>query len=226
MALGWQLWLSPRPLRRTDTPLGPRMLSPNDAALYEFFYNDEGHLIVRETHYAENQVVRDGLSGPPLHIHLRQTEFFQVEQGTLAVTKNGKEYVLTKDDGILKISPGTRHRFWAHSSTQEDLIFKVWAEPQEFEHAFDENYLRNALGYLRNCQEENIKPSIFQMALLGWSSDTIFVTPPFWVPIWILRLIQYMIGCVVGQILLGYRVTYPEYNIKPREDTRVLKKQK
>jgi uncharacterized cupin superfamily protein len=46
--------------------------------------------------------------GSNSHIHLQQTEYFQVLQGTLAVVKNEKEDTLTKDGGILKIDPGTR----------------------------------------------------------------------------------------------------------------------
>ncbi|KAI0879964.1 uncharacterized protein GGS22DRAFT_176317 [Annulohypoxylon maeteangense] len=216
MARAWQLWLSPRPLRRTDTPAEPCMLSPNDAALFEFLYDDNNRLIVRETHYANNKAVQDGVSGPSMHIHLRQTEYFEVEQGTLGVVRNGKEVLLTKDDGVLDIPPGTRHRFWAHSTTQHDLIFKVWAEPQDVQHGFDENFLRNYLGYLRDCQQQNIKPSVFQAALIYSASDTIFITPRFWVPIWILKVIQYVAVHLVGELLLGYRSTYPEYNTKSR----------
>ncbi|KAI1807186.1 hypothetical protein F4811DRAFT_40573 [Daldinia bambusicola] len=225
MAYGWQLWLSPRPARRTDTPRESCILSANDATLYEFLYDVDGRFSVRETHYAENKTVQDGTSGPPLHIHLRQTEYFQVQQGVLAVVKNGKESVMTKDDGILEITPGTRHRFWAHSPVRENLVIKVWAEPQDLGHTFDESFLRNGVGYLRNCQQQNMEPSIFQMALLGWSSDIIFVTPPFWVPLWILKLVQYVIGFIIGQFLLGYRTTYPEYNLKSRDNTNNKKKE-
>lgn len=42
------------------------------------------------------------------HIHLRQTEYFQVIQGKLAVVRNEHEDTLTKDGGILRIDPGTR----------------------------------------------------------------------------------------------------------------------
>lgn len=66
MVRSWQLWLSPRPLRRTRTPSAPRMLSPHDAALYEFLYEKDGRFVVKETHYANNQAVRAGISGPPL----------------------------------------------------------------------------------------------------------------------------------------------------------------
>jgi hypothetical protein len=75
--------------------------------------------------------------------------------------------------------------------------------PQDVEHGFDENYLRNILGYLRDCQQQNINVSIFQMALLGWSSDTLFICPPFWVPLWILKVAQFTVGHVIGKLLLG-----------------------
>jgi len=120
---------------------------------------------------------------------------------------NEKEVSLTKEGGLLKINPGTRHRFWAHPSikeTNEDLVFKVWADPQiEGERGFDENYLRNAIGYLRDCVKEGMAPSLFQMALFGWSSDTLFLCPPFYVPIWFLKGTQYFLGNVIGQYLLG-----------------------
>ncbi|KAI1119039.1 hypothetical protein F5Y14DRAFT_396263 [Nemania sp. NC0429] len=66
MVRSWQLWLSPRPLRRTETPAEGRVLSPFGAALYEFFTREDGHMIVKETHYANNKVVQNGQSGPPL----------------------------------------------------------------------------------------------------------------------------------------------------------------
>jgi len=75
--------------------------------------------------------------------------------------------------------------------------------PQDVDRGFDENYLRNILGYLRDCQQQNIDVSIFQMALLGWSSDTLFICPPFWVPLWFLKLTQYVTGHVIGHRLLG-----------------------
>jgi hypothetical protein len=75
--------------------------------------------------------------------------------------------------------------------------------PQDVEYGFDENYLRNILGYLRDCQQQKIDVSIFQMALLGWSSDTLFICPAFWVPLWILKLAQFVLGHVIGSYILG-----------------------
>ncbi|KLO99253.1 Uncharacterized protein Y057_14507 [Fusarium fujikuroi] len=231
MVRTWQLWLSPRPVTRTETPSEPRMLSQNGAALFEFHYEHGGQLVVRETHYAENKLVQDGRSGPPLHIHCGQTEYFQVESGTLAVIRNGKKSILAKGGGIIKIPPGTRyrapplstqlrridknccsHRFWAEAPVTEDLVFRVWAEPQNLDRGFDEAFLRNYLGYLRDCEEQNIQPSVFQLALLSWGGDTL-LSPPWWVPLWMLSLIYFMLAHIVGRLFLGSPINAIALNI-------------
>ncbi|KAI1817437.1 hypothetical protein GGS20DRAFT_533212, partial [Poronia punctata] len=205
MVWAWQRWLSPRPLRRTETPVEPRLLSPSGAALFEFVTREDGRMVVRETHYANNKAVQNGLSGPKLHIHLSQTEYFEVLQGTLAVIRNGKEHALTKEDGVFEIPAGTRHRFWAHPSikdTGEDIIFNVWAEPNKIERGFDENCLRNYLGYLKDCEQQQIQPSVFQIALFGWSCDTPMIVPDVWLPIWALKMMQNVAAHVVGAGIL------------------------
>ncbi|KAI2618203.1 hypothetical protein GGR54DRAFT_640772 [Hypoxylon sp. NC1633] len=207
MVFGWQHWLSPRPSQRTRTSSEPRILAANDAALFEFLKEEDGGWAVKETHYVDNQLVRDGLSGPPLHIHWKQTEFFEVQQGVLGVMKNEKAHVITKDDGPVVIPPGTRHRFWAHESNVEDLIFKVRTEPQDLDRSFDENFLRNFVGYVRDCRKESLKPSIFQIILMAYNSGTV-VSPPFWVPIWSLRLMHYILASWVAAGLLGYVASY------------------
>ncbi|KAI1356620.1 hypothetical protein F5Y01DRAFT_267882 [Xylaria sp. FL0043] len=218
MVARWQLWLSPRPVKRTPISSEPRIVQAHDAALFEFLTEDNGRWVVRETHYFDNKVVRDGLSGPPLHIHWLQTEYFKVEKGVIGVMKNGKEVTATKDDGILEIPAGTRHRFWAHSSTTEDLVFKVWAEPQDIDHSFDENFLRNFTGYRRDCQQQNIKPSPFQLILMSYNSATM-ATPPFWMPIWFLKAVNYILAFWIAKGLLGYQESYPEYSRAPMKAT-------
>ncbi|KAK7954817.1 hypothetical protein PG988_015511 [Apiospora saccharicola] len=203
MVRAYQLWLSPRPSRRTRTPTGPHLLSPDEAALFEFHYDENGRFFVRETHYAHKPSVRAGLSGPPLHIHLEQTEFFEVEQGVLSVVRNGQEKVVTKEEGVVVIPSGTRHRFWAHPSNQGDLVFRVHADPHETQHGFDENYIRHYLGYLRDCEREKLAPSLCQLALFACWFTTV-LTPPFWVPLWILKLVHHVLGYWIGKTLLGY----------------------
>ncbi|RDA93289.1 hypothetical protein CP533_2046 [Ophiocordyceps camponoti-saundersi (nom. inval.)] len=202
MVWAWQLWLSPRPLRRTTATSNHSLLAAHDAALFEFLEDQHGRWVVQETHYIKNKVVKDGLSGPPLHIHWLQKEFFRVRKGVIGIHKNGQEIAATEKDGIIEIPPGTRHRFWAHASSQEDLVFQVWAEPQDLNHSFDENFLRNFVGYHRDCQAANIKPSVFQIILLSYNSATV-ATPPFWMPLWILKLVHYVMAYWIGAALLG-----------------------
>jgi hypothetical protein len=69
MVWQWQLWLSPRPLRRTDTSREPSILAANDSALFEF-KKEDGRWVVIENHCISNPIVRKGLSGPQLYVSL------------------------------------------------------------------------------------------------------------------------------------------------------------
>ncbi|RYP45557.1 hypothetical protein DL768_008106 [Monosporascus sp. mg162] len=125
----WQLWLSPRPKRRTNIASQSTFTTAGGAAVYEFLIEDDGSWGVGETHFIDNPIVKAGLSGPPLHIHLAQDENFTVEKGVLGTITDGKTYALTKADGKLTIKAGTRHRFWCHESSTEDLVFHGWIDP-------------------------------------------------------------------------------------------------
>lgn len=104
-----QQWLSPRPAQRTTTAHHASVLAPEDAIMYNFVHNGAGLPAVRETHYIRNKGVREGRSGPPLHIHLRQDEHFEVNQGVLGVVVNGKEHAVSKGDGRISVPSGARY---------------------------------------------------------------------------------------------------------------------
>lgn len=103
-----QQLLSPRPRQRTFTANDASVSSPDDAILYDFVKNKAGLSAVRETHYLRNDGVREGKSGPPLHIHLRQDEHFEVQQGVLGVVINGKQHAVTRADGRISVPSGAR----------------------------------------------------------------------------------------------------------------------
>ncbi|KAF3763872.1 hypothetical protein M406DRAFT_323355 [Cryphonectria parasitica EP155] len=210
MAYNWQLWLSARPTQRTKSVQNATVPSAGDAILYEFPVHN-GLRAVRETHYLSNKTVRDGKSGPPLHIHLRQKETFEVEQGVLGIVKNGVEYAIRKEDGPVSVTPGVRHTFWTHATSQEDVVFKVWVEPQDLDHGFDESFMRNFSGYLRDCERDKLAPSLFQILLFLYDAD-IVLTPPFWLPLWFLVSLHHVLAYWVGAGLLGYKASYPEYS--------------
>ncbi|EGR47103.1 uncharacterized protein TRIREDRAFT_109353, partial [Trichoderma reesei QM6a] len=184
MVRAWQLWLSPRP-QRSMIASSSHIYSNDDAALFEFLREEDGR-----------------------HIHWKQSEYFQVEKGVIGIHRNGKEIRATKDDGVIEVPAGTR--FWSHPSNQEDLVFKVWAEPQGLDNSFDERFIRNLIGYQRDCHSAQLAPSVFQLMLICYDCATL-ATPPFWMPLWLLGSLQYILAYWVGGYLLGYKPSYPEY---------------
>ncbi|KAI0154649.1 fungal-specific transcription factor domain-containing protein [Xylariaceae sp. FL1272] len=177
-------------------------VTAGNAARFDVLLDADGSWAVRETHDINNAIVKSGLSGPPLHIHLRQDEFFKVEQGLLAASLDGKEYILTKHDEPLCIRAGTRHRFWSHASATESLVFRGWTDPQVADHILDENFLRNFQGYLADCHREGLQPSPFQLVLFAYEASTV-VTPPFWVPLWFLQAAHYVLANWIAASVLG-----------------------
>ncbi|PSR88629.1 major facilitator superfamily domain-containing protein [Coniella lustricola] len=229
MVYGWQLWLSPRPTQRSKYVHDENVLvleddgnneaasatrstttssssSSNETAkhvqIFYDFHTHKGHRATKETHYRSSKTVRDGESGPPLHIHLRQTETFEVEQGVLGVVKNGVEYAIRKEDGPVSIPPGVRHKFWFHATSDQDLIFNVCVDPEGLDHGFDESFMRNLQGYNRDCAKHGIPPSLFQILLFLYDSDVV-ITPPFWTPIWLLKGLHHVFAYWIGAGLLG-----------------------
>lgn len=100
------------------------------------------------------------------------------------------------------IFPLFRHTFWAHATGTEDLIFKVWVEPQDLDNGFDEAFMRNFSGYLNDCHKQGLAPSVFQILLFLYEAD-IVLTPPFWLPLAFLMGLHHVMAYWVGAALLG-----------------------
>jgi hypothetical protein len=66
MASSWQLWLSSRPTQRSSYVKEPFVFTAGDAIRYDFIEEDDGRRVVKETHYMDKAIVREGKSGPPL----------------------------------------------------------------------------------------------------------------------------------------------------------------
>ncbi|KAI3327607.1 hypothetical protein HD806DRAFT_483354 [Xylariaceae sp. AK1471] len=217
MTWWWQRWLSPRPSHRTNISSQSSFAAAGDAARFDVLTEGDGRWSVRETHHIENPTVKAGRSGPPLHIHLKQDEFFKVEQGILAVSLDGVKHILTKDDGVLRINSKTRHRFWSDQSATESLVFRGWTDPYDEDYILDISFLRNLQGYLADCHRESLQPSPWQLILFAYNASTV-LTPPFWVPLWFLRATHYVLAIGVASSLLGYKASYQEYSGKPRSE--------
>ncbi|KAL8308836.1 hypothetical protein RB601_004269 [Gaeumannomyces tritici] len=216
MTKRWQAWLSPRPSRRSNIAAEAEFTAVHGSALIQSFNDaDTGRWHVVETHYVGNKLARDGKSGPPLHIHIKQVEYFEVMQGVMAVDINGTQHRLTRESGRVTVPRGARHRFWVHPDSQEDLVFRFDTDPQDVDNIFDERYLKNSLGYIADCGREGLVPSFPQLLLMNIDHGTVF-TPPFWLPIWMLVAFHHVVGYWIGGRILGYKSSYPEYSDDPR----------
>ncbi|KAK6210533.1 hypothetical protein LQW54_006141 [Pestalotiopsis sp. IQ-011] len=213
MARAWQRWLSPRPLLRTNTSTQNTFYSAGGMARFDIIPEKDNSWSLRETHYIEHPRVKAGLSGPPLHVHFRQDEHFQVEQGVLAAIVDGKEFALTKHDGVLSIRAGSRHRFWSPPSSTESLVFHGWADPcKDVDHILDINFLRNIVGYVADCDKAGISPSIFQIILFYQDASSLWTPSALnWMPLWIISMIHYVAAYGIAMTLLGYKTSYAEY---------------
>lgn len=62
--------------------------------------------------------------------------------------------------------------------------------------------MRNISGYTRDCEKSGIAPSLFQILLFLYHGDMV-ITPPFWMPIWLLVVLHHVLAYWVGAGLLG-----------------------
>ncbi|KAL6855661.1 hypothetical protein J3F83DRAFT_718576 [Trichoderma novae-zelandiae] len=147
-------------------------------------------------------------------------EFLKEDDGRWVVRET--HYI---DNPLVKkgLSGPPLHKFWSHPSNQEDLVFKVWAEPQGLDNSFDERFIRNLIGYQRDCRIAQLAPSVFQLMLICYDCATL-ATPPFWMPLWLLGSVQYILAYWVGGYLLGYKPSYPEYYEEPEDKDAIRKR--
>lgn len=155
------------------------------------------------------------ITEPPHHYHVYQDEFFRVQSGT------GKFYrgfdkepcaVLSSDPGAKTtafIKAGQFHRF-ENASKTEDLVVDIHLAPESYEN--EQRFFRNFFGYLNDCRNAKVAPSLFQLLVFLASADT-----PVAIPMptdWLARLVSRgftSLGALWGRWVLGYKQNYPEY---------------
>ncbi|KAI9660909.1 MAG: hypothetical protein M1821_009236 [Bathelium mastoideum] len=154
---------------------------------------------------------------PPLHLHLFQTEIFRVESGTAAFylrpTSKDPGRRLVAEGGTIEIPKRAYHTF-ENASTTENLVLSLRFDPQRWE--AEESFFRNFSGYLEDCRKAKKSPSPIQVMRMLHENDTPVAVPvpswcPEWVGTWVSRAFQVVIAVVIGEYLLGYKGSYPEY---------------
>ncbi|KAK7225358.1 hypothetical protein V2G26_013361 [Clonostachys chloroleuca] len=147
---------------------------------------------------------------PPPHYHLLQDEYFTIVAGGGTWHLWNKSVHLTKGDEIV-VPARAWHWFESDPSVDEPLEIAVNYEAGY--EAMEERFFRNTFGYVADCHEQGISPSIVQL-MVFFMYNTMppgIKTPgPEWLNMWFNTVFMYVVGSA-GQFLLGYRASYPEY---------------
>jgi quercetin dioxygenase-like cupin family protein len=96
-------------------------------------------------------------SGPPMHVHKKQTESLTIIKGKMAVQLHGKEPVYYGEGDTAEFAAGIPHKFW--NSGDETLICTGWIKPiDNIEYFLTELF--------RSTKENGKRPSSFDAAFL------------------------------------------------------------
>lgn len=145
---------------------------------------------------------------PPYHWHMFQSKTFDVVSGVMLATVDGVDKKVRPGES-LKITPCTFYKVSADPG-EEPLIVNISLDP--LHRTRDEAFFRNMFGYLDDCRKEGKALQVPQMALLLHSADTALALPgPKWISMRIGKLVNLVVGVVVGKWLLGFSESYPEY---------------
>ncbi|CAG8955680.1 hypothetical protein HYFRA_00010945 [Hymenoscyphus fraxineus] len=185
----------------------------NDTSSQTFHGNKAPYFV---THTIPN---KKSFLNPPTHLHLFQTEDFLVEKGTgifyqpTASNPAHRKVVKTAGDPPVHLPMGTYHRF-ENASDSEELVVKLRIDPPGSNAVNEEQFFRNFLGYLEDCRIHGSEPSIFQLELFLYTVDVSLAIPcpgSDGVKWWVSRIVMFILGVVIGEWMLGYKRTYPEY---------------
>ena len=151
---------------------------------------------------------------PPLHYHMNQTEYFRIVSGEGRFYLSGKTISARQND-VVTIPIGAYHRF-ENARDEKPLVVDITLDPHKPEQ--DVSFFRNFFGYLEDCRVHKMQPSLFQLLRFLHAVDgplSIMPAGPEAFRNWCDWAFMIFFGVVVGEWLLGYQGSYPEY-YKPR----------
>ena len=202
---------------RTNTPrTKSALLNPvyyEDGRSSQHFHSPSHQYMVTDTSPADSVEHGRSMFNPPKHFHMYQTEEFSIVSGVARFFLDDETHIRQKGD-IQRIPAGAFHCYENASETGEDLVVSFRLDEQRF--AMEERFFRNFFGYLDDVRKAGQQPSIFQLFRFLYSMDAPLAVPVLGVKShWVSRQVSWLImivaGVVIGEWLLGYQVTYPEY---------------
>jgi len=213
------------PPRRTNISSQKSFTSSDGAVTTEFLTpeNSDGELMIRQTfHLKKIQEIRNTGKEPEIIFHREifhwdKTEAFTLERGKLASHCEGRFHTYYSAVISFEAYPGWSHIFEVYSDRDdEDGVVTRKLENGE-------KFFRNLLGYLDDCQRANVQPDIFQLLLILHDNQTSLTVPKIPAKIrkffgkWILG---YIGGKIIGEKILGYKSSYPEYYLERASDKK------
>lgn len=150
---------------------------------------------------------------PPPHFHMYQTEDFEIISGIGRFFLDGKTTIAKPGDKVHIPMMGF-HCFENASETGEDLVVSVRLDEQDFKN--EERFFRNFFGYFDDLRQTGQQPSFFQLCLFLYTIRCPVVMPGAdqksnYIGRQISWLVMVIAGLVIGEWLLGYKKSYPEY---------------
>ncbi|KAF3767333.1 hypothetical protein M406DRAFT_253352 [Cryphonectria parasitica EP155] len=161
---------------------------------------------------------REGLShngansslAPPLHKHFWQEETFHVMSGTARFTLGTNRAERLAAAGEVVVVPRREIHTFCNASEETGLVVEFVLDPVS--RGTDEAYFRNVWGYRDDCRKAGIRRSFFQALLFMHHGGIVMALPgPEMVFRYLGLLLNYVGGVMIGQVLLGYHSSYPEY---------------
>ena len=147
---------------------------------------------------------------PPPHYHLLQDEHFTVVAGGGTWHLWDRSVHLSKGD-VIVVPARAWHWFEGDPSVEEPLEIAV-SYQADYE-AMEERFFRNTFGYLADCRDQGIPPSVFQLMVFfmhNFMPPGIKTPGPEWLNLLFNTFFMLVVGSI-GQFLLGYHASYPEY---------------
>lgn len=180
-----------------------------DGRTSQQFFSPSAKYMVRDTIPGTTEQYGRSFFNPPMHLHMYQTEEFQVVSGTARFFVEGKAYI--RNAGEIQFIPkGAYHCFENASTTGEDLVVDFRLDEQDWE--MEERFFRNFFQYLDDCRKAKQGPSPFQMfRFLHSVNGPLAIPMPG--PAWVRRQVSWavMMGMHLAGCLLGYKASYGEY---------------
>ncbi|KAF2152401.1 hypothetical protein K461DRAFT_146181 [Myriangium duriaei CBS 260.36] len=163
---------------------------------------------------------------PPPHWHWYQDEYFHIRQGRYLFTLEGKTFpVSASDPQPVRIPATARHTFKVDPTHQGPCTIEISTDTSPLQDGkadvagASERFFRCIYSYLDDCHSQKVAPSLPQLLLMLHDAEISLAFPgPAWLMRWVSWGFGLVIGKGVGQYLLGYRSTYPEYYDPLREN--------